>query len=294
VVIRGTGSRCAFARSLARCVKWHPTGGKSGATFYKTLDDRFVIKRINRPEQECVAGEFGERYCEFVTKSLKGGGDSSLCKIVGVYRIGFKNFSTTNDFLKLDVVVMENLMYGRDIDETFDLKGCLRNRYLSPQGRGPFSMEHFFLSQISGNIEAAFLVIIAMSLKRESQICIEKCSRAIISVGMPVKQSVRFPTTTSFVYTAPPLWRFPSIRSCAIVFRPLLALSSTALIALSLLSLSLSLFLSLSRLSCLCRLNWLATFLLLPPPPLPLHVYLLVETHLNRQGHIMRRGQLVT
>lgn len=30
----------AFAKSLAQCEMWHPSGGKSGTTFYKTKDDR--------------------------------------------------------------------------------------------------------------------------------------------------------------------------------------------------------------------------------------------------------------
>ena len=37
----GGGRRLnAFAKSLARCEMWHPSGGKSGTTFYKTKDDR--------------------------------------------------------------------------------------------------------------------------------------------------------------------------------------------------------------------------------------------------------------
>ena len=33
----------AFAKSLARGEMWHPSGGKSGTTFYKTKDDRLVV-----------------------------------------------------------------------------------------------------------------------------------------------------------------------------------------------------------------------------------------------------------
>ena len=40
--VNGGGGRRlnAFAKSLARCEMWHPSGGKSGTTFYKTKDDR--------------------------------------------------------------------------------------------------------------------------------------------------------------------------------------------------------------------------------------------------------------
>ena len=91
---------------------------------------RFVIKRINKPEHKCVTGPFGPKYCDYIRSTP----NSSLCKIVGVYTIGFQNWATTKESLNLDVVVMENLMYGRDIEESFDLKGCLRNRYTSPLG----------------------------------------------------------------------------------------------------------------------------------------------------------------
>ena len=37
------------------------------------------------------------------------------------------NFVTGNSY-KLDLLVIENLFYGRDIQEKFDLKGSIRNR----------------------------------------------------------------------------------------------------------------------------------------------------------------------
>lgn len=50
-----------------------------------------------------------------------------LAKIVGVYRIGFKN-SQNNTGSKQDILVMENLFYKRQISQKFDLKGSIRNR----------------------------------------------------------------------------------------------------------------------------------------------------------------------
>jgi len=50
-----------------------------------------------------------------------------LAKIVGVYRIGFKN-SQNNAASKQDILVMENLFYQRHISQKFDLKGSIRNR----------------------------------------------------------------------------------------------------------------------------------------------------------------------
>lgn len=52
---------------------------------------------------------------------------TALAKILGVYRIGYKN-SQNNSEKKLDLLVMENLFYGRKMAQVFDLKGSLRNR----------------------------------------------------------------------------------------------------------------------------------------------------------------------
>lgn len=54
-------------------------------------------------------------------------------KIIGVYKVGLK---TSTSSLKLDVLVMENLFFGRDIADRYDLKGSIRNRLAyKSQGR---------------------------------------------------------------------------------------------------------------------------------------------------------------
>ena len=57
-----------------------------------------------------------------------------LAKIVGVYKIGYRN-SQTNATLKQDVLVMENLFYNRKITQIFDLKGSVRNRLVTTSGK---------------------------------------------------------------------------------------------------------------------------------------------------------------
>jgi len=44
-----------------------------------------------------------------------------LGKIVGVYKIGFKN-AATGAGLKMDVLIMENLFYEKKMDRCYDLK----------------------------------------------------------------------------------------------------------------------------------------------------------------------------
>lgn len=52
----------------------------------------------------------------------------------GVYRIGYKN-TTTNKAQRMDVLVMENLFYQRNITHKFDLKGSIRNRLVNTSGK---------------------------------------------------------------------------------------------------------------------------------------------------------------
>lgn len=51
-----------------------------------------------------------------------------------MYRIGYKN-TTTNKAQKMDLLVMENLFYQRNITHKFDLKGSIRNRLVNTSGK---------------------------------------------------------------------------------------------------------------------------------------------------------------
>ncbi|XP_048579850.1 1-phosphatidylinositol 3-phosphate 5-kinase isoform X3 [Nematostella vectensis] len=121
-----------FIRSLAHCVVWRARGGKSGSSFSKSLDDRFVLKQMSKLELQSFL-EFAPYYFQYMNKSLNDKRPPLLAKILGVYRIGYKN-SLTNATMRQDVVVMENLFYDRKIDETFDLKGSMRGRYVESSG----------------------------------------------------------------------------------------------------------------------------------------------------------------
>ena len=56
-------SESEFILSLSRCHYWAATGGKSSATWQKTLDDRFVIKRVPAVELEAFL-DFAPAYFE--------------------------------------------------------------------------------------------------------------------------------------------------------------------------------------------------------------------------------------
>ncbi|XP_066544342.1 1-phosphatidylinositol 3-phosphate 5-kinase isoform X2 [Amia ocellicauda] len=115
-----------FVRSLSHCVNWQARGGKSGAVFYATEDDRFILKQMPRLEVQSFL-DFAPHYFSYITGAVQQKRPTALAKILGVYRIGYKN-SQNNTEKKLDLLVMENLFYGRKMAQVFDLKGSLRNR----------------------------------------------------------------------------------------------------------------------------------------------------------------------
>ncbi|KAK9307472.1 hypothetical protein QLX08_002112 [Tetragonisca angustula] len=119
-----------FTRSLSRSVQWAARGGKSGSTFCKSRDDRFIIKEMSRLEMQIFL-DFAPNYFSYMEKCQQTKQPTLLGKIVGVYRVSFKN-NTTNAALRTSVLVMENLFYKRTITDKFDLKGSVRNRLVNP------------------------------------------------------------------------------------------------------------------------------------------------------------------
>ncbi|XP_067939535.1 1-phosphatidylinositol 3-phosphate 5-kinase-like [Watersipora subatra] len=119
-----------FIRSLSRCYKWNAKGGKSGLGFCKTKDEMFLIKQMGRQEIQSFV-EFGPHYFDYLINALSPSTTAkpkcALAKILGVYRIGLKNFET-NAVFKQDVLVIENLFYRHRMGKVFDLKGSDRNR----------------------------------------------------------------------------------------------------------------------------------------------------------------------
>ncbi|ODM96587.1 1-phosphatidylinositol 3-phosphate 5-kinase [Orchesella cincta] len=122
-----------FIRSISRCVSWAASGGKSGSTFCKTVDDRFIVKQMSRFEIQSFL-DFAPHYFDYMTTAFQEKRPTVLAKIVGVFRIGFKNSHTTSAS-KMDILIMENLFYGRTISQKFDLKGSIRNRLATATGK---------------------------------------------------------------------------------------------------------------------------------------------------------------
>jgi 1-phosphatidylinositol-3-phosphate 5-kinase len=121
-----------YIKSLSTSFFWEANGGKSGAAFSKTADGRFVVKCISRTELQMFL-DCAPAYFEYLSKAFFHGLPTCLCRIVGVYQIGYHN-RVTNSRSMLQVAVMQNVFYGRKISKIFDLKGSMRGRYVVAGG----------------------------------------------------------------------------------------------------------------------------------------------------------------
>ncbi|KAE7998383.1 hypothetical protein FH972_002933 [Carpinus fangiana] len=119
-------SEIDFVRSLSRCKKWGAQGGKSNVFFAKTLDDRFIIKQVTKTELESFM-KFAPAYFKYLFESISTRSPTCLAKILGIYQVS-KHLKGGKES-KMDVLVMENLLYRRNVTRLYDLKGCSRSRY---------------------------------------------------------------------------------------------------------------------------------------------------------------------
>ena len=124
-------SRTELILSLSECSRFKASGGKSGVKFFKTLDDRFLLKELNRSEARDVT-TFIPKYLNYINKAHSDGSSNTLlAKILGVFDVGYKNHETGRQS-GIMFILMENLTYGRcNITGSYDLKGSRRYYFLS-------------------------------------------------------------------------------------------------------------------------------------------------------------------
>ncbi|KAL6878222.1 hypothetical protein ACP4OV_012392 [Aristida adscensionis] len=120
-----------FVRSLSRCKKWGAQGGKSNVFFAKSLDDRFIIKQVTKTELESFM-KFAPDYFKYLSESIGTGSPTCIAKILGIYQV--KSLKGGKE-MKMDVLVMENLLFERQVTRLYDLKGSTRSRY-NPDSSG--------------------------------------------------------------------------------------------------------------------------------------------------------------
>ncbi|RZC85899.1 hypothetical protein C5167_026572 [Papaver somniferum] len=116
-------SELDFVRSFSRCKKWD----KSNIFFAKSLDDRFIIKQVTKAELESFL-QFAPEYFKYLTESIDTKIPTCLAKILGIYQVTSKHQNGGKD-ARMDVLVMENILFGRNVTRLYDLKGSSRSRY---------------------------------------------------------------------------------------------------------------------------------------------------------------------
>uniref|UniRef100_A0A7E4VY87 1-phosphatidylinositol-3-phosphate 5-kinase n=1 Tax=Panagrellus redivivus TaxID=6233 RepID=A0A7E4VY87_PANRE len=138
-----------FLRSLSTSGSWHPEGGKSGASFFRTSDERFIFKQLSSVEldcfRKCAPNYFDYMYTAVTEKKL-----TALGKIFGVYQVAYRNKEDNQEF-KMDLLIMEFLFYKKNVKKLWDLKGSLRNRYASPKSSAPVLLDENLVQDLWGN-----------------------------------------------------------------------------------------------------------------------------------------------
>ncbi|KAM0821117.1 hypothetical protein ACQ4PT_063522 [Festuca glaucescens] len=120
-------SELAYISSISRCKIWNAQGGKSKAFFAKSMDDRFIIKEIKKTEFDSFL-KFGLEYFKHFGVSRASSNPTCLAKILGIYQVKeIRNGKETRS----NFMVMENLLFGRNILRRYDLKGALFSRYVA-------------------------------------------------------------------------------------------------------------------------------------------------------------------
>lgn len=114
------------------------TGGKSRSEFYRSYDEKLIMKVINSNEMR-MFNDFAPSYFEYMCRSFFQKCPTSIGKILGAFRITMKMGAdrTTKSW---NVIMMESLTIGMNPKATtiakYDLKGSMSNRYVDLQAKG--------------------------------------------------------------------------------------------------------------------------------------------------------------
>ncbi|XP_056163414.1 putative 1-phosphatidylinositol-3-phosphate 5-kinase FAB1D isoform X3 [Syzygium oleosum] len=143
-------SEVDFIASLSRCRNWDAKGGKSKSIFAKTLDDRFIIKEIKKTEFDSFE-KFAPHYFKYMKHSFESGNQTCLAKVLGIYQVTLRQ-SKSGKEARHDLMVMENLTFGRNITRQYDLKGALHARLNSAtDGVGDVLLDQNFVNDMNSS-----------------------------------------------------------------------------------------------------------------------------------------------
>ncbi|KAE8715324.1 putative 1-phosphatidylinositol-3-phosphate 5-kinase FAB1D-like isoform X3 [Hibiscus syriacus] len=144
-------SELDYIASLSRCKNWEAKGGKSKSIFAKTLDERFIIKEIKKTEYESFE-KFAVHYFKYMNQSFDSGSQTCLAKVLGIYQVIVRQPKTGKELSRHDLMVMENLAFGRNLTRLYDLKGALHARFSSAaEGSGDVLLDQNFVNDMNSS-----------------------------------------------------------------------------------------------------------------------------------------------
>ncbi|KAL4281655.1 hypothetical protein GQ457_03G031520 [Hibiscus cannabinus] len=144
-------SELDYIASLSRCKNWDAKGGKSKSFFAKTLDDRFIIKEIKKTEYESFE-KFALHYFKYMNQSFDSGSQTCLAKVLGIYQVIVRQPKTGKELSRHELMVMENLAFGRNLTRLYDLKGALHARFSSAaEGSGDVLLDQNFVNDMNSS-----------------------------------------------------------------------------------------------------------------------------------------------
>jgi len=133
-----------YIESISNSCNWNNSGGKTGANFIKTHDQRFVFKQLEKKEFSMLLS-FVQEYFQYTFKAYKANDPILLSKIYGIYEIQHENKSP------LYYIAMENLFYGiENHTKVYDLKGSELGRYSGSQDKHHTFLDTDFKIQRNG------------------------------------------------------------------------------------------------------------------------------------------------
>jgi 1-phosphatidylinositol-3-phosphate 5-kinase len=163
-----------FLYSIIKSQEWSSvTGGKSKAHFFKSWDERFVVKCLSEMEFKMFI-ESCFHYFVHNNKYFFFKMPSSLVKVVGAYKIKIKSLKKNIIYC----VIMENLNYLLKSKETelitYDLKGSSVNRYIKEKENGRVLMDTNFIEDFSGEplaLDQKIYTLFLCSISNDTKIC---------------------------------------------------------------------------------------------------------------------------
>ena len=160
-----------FLHSIIKSQEWSSvTGGKSKALFFKSWDEKFVVKCLNEMEFNMFI-ESCFHYFVHNNKYFFFKMPSSLVKVVGAYKIRTKKNV-------IYCVILENLNYLLDSKNanivTYDLKGSEINRYIKVKENNKVLMDTNFVEDFNGEplpLDQKIYTLFLCAISNDTKIC---------------------------------------------------------------------------------------------------------------------------